>query len=150
MALFEAAKGFAAVLGMLGLLSLLHHDMHRLALELIGHFGWSPEAHYPGLLISTVDRLHDTPIQTVVLAGSGYAAIRWIEAWGLWHDKAWGEWLGALSSGIYIPLEVRHILHSPHWQGVAVMVLNVVLMLVLFWRIAQRRRDKHALPASTT
>ncbi|MDR2335454.1 MAG: DUF2127 domain-containing protein [Burkholderiaceae bacterium] len=139
-AAFEALKGLAALLGLLGLLGLLHHDLHRLAVELIGHFGLSPQSHYPEILLRGVDRLVGTPTHTLVLLGSAYIALRWIEAWGLWHDKAWGEWFGALSSGIYVPLEVRHILAAPHWQGVAVLLLNIALMLVLLWRIVDRRR----------
>ena len=76
-----------------------------------------------------------------LLLGCAYIAVRWVEAWGLWHDKIWGEWFGALTSGIYIPLEIRHIMIARHWQGVAVLVLNIALMLVLFWRIYDRKRE---------
>ena len=144
MALFEALKGLAALLGLFGLLSLLHHDLHRLVVDLIGHFGLSPHSHYPEILVNAVDKLVDTPTHTIVLLGCVYVAMRWIEAWGLWHDKAWGEWFGALTSGIYIPLEVKHIMAKHHWQGVAVLALNIVLMLVLLWRIYDRRHSREA------
>lgn len=143
-AIFEALKGVAALLGLLGLLGLLHHDLHRLALELIGHFGLSPDAHYPAALVAWVDKINATPIHTLVLLGGAYIALRWLEAWGLWHDKAWGEWLGALSSGLYIPLEVRHFLAHRHWQGALVLALNLVLVAVLLARLYQRRSAAHA------
>ena len=140
-ALFEAFKGLAALLGLMGLLSLLHHDLHGLAAEMIGHFGLSPQSRYPDILLTWVDKLIGTPTHTLVLLGCAYVAVRWVEAWGLWHDKIWGEWFGALTSGIYIPLEIRHIMIARHWQGVAVLVLNIALMLVLFWRIYDRKRE---------
>ena len=139
-AIFEALKGLAALCGLLGLLSLLHHDVHRLALELIGHFGLSAEAHYPAALIAAVDKINATPVHTLVLLGSAYTALRWLEAWGLWHDKAWGEWLGALSAGLYIPLEIRHLLAHHHWQGALVLLLNLVLVAVLLRRLYLRRK----------
>jgi len=139
-AIFEALKGFAALLGLLGLLSLLHHDLHRLALELIGHVGLSPEARYPAVLIGWVDKINATPIHTLVLLGGTYIAVRWLEAWGLWQDKAWGEWLGALSSGLYIPLEVQHLLAHRHWQGALVLLLNIVVVAVLLRRLQLRRK----------
>ncbi|WP_226858482.1 DUF2127 domain-containing protein [Diaphorobacter aerolatus] len=148
-AVFEALKGLAALLGLLGLLSLLHHDLHRLVVELIGHFGLSPDSRYPHIVVNAVDKLIGTPTHAIVLLGCTYIAIRWVEAWGLWHDKAWGEWFGALSSGIYIPLEVRHIMIDRHWQGVAVLALNVALMLVLLWRIRDRKRSHAAAPSGT-
>ena len=141
-AIFEALKGLAALCGLLGLLSLLHHDVHRLALELIGHFGLSAEAHYPAALIAAVDKINATPVHTLVLLGCAYTALRWVEAWGLWHDKAWGEWLGALSSGIYIPMEVQHFWAHRHWQSGLVLLLNIALVMVLLLRLNQRRTHK--------
>lgn len=91
MAVFEATKGVAALLGLWGVLSLLHHDIHRLVLELIGHAGLSPQQRYPALLLQAADALNVTPVSTLVLLGCLYAAVRFIEAWGLWQDKAWGS-----------------------------------------------------------
>jgi uncharacterized membrane protein (DUF2068 family) len=141
MALFEASKGLAALLGLMGLLSLLHHDVHKLALELIGHVGLSPDQRYPGLLLDAVDKLNVTPVHTLVLVGSLYAAVRFIEAWGLWGDKAWGEWFGVLSCAVYIPLEVGQLVHHPHWQGALVLGFNLALIVLLLARLVQRRRS---------
>jgi len=140
MALFEATKGVAALLGLWGVLSLLHHDIHRLALELIGHVGLSPHQRYPALLLQAADALNVTPIRTLVLLGCLYAAVRFIEAWGLWRDKAWGEWFGVLASTIYIPFELRHLLHRSSWQAILVLVFNIALVLVLLARLIQKRR----------
>ncbi|MEQ6437839.1 DUF2127 domain-containing protein [Comamonas sp. w2-DMI] len=148
MALFEAAKGVAALLGLLGLLGLLHHDLHKLALELIGHVGLSPAQRYPALLLDMVDRLNVTPVHTLVLLGGLYAAVRFVEAWGLWRDRAWGEWFGVAASGVYIPLEVQHILRHTSWQAMLVLAFNVALVLVLLARLMQRRAQarERALP----
>lgn len=139
-AVFEALKGLAALGGLLGLLGLMHHDLHRLALELIGHFGLDPAAHYPALMLQAVDRLNATPLRTLELLGAAYVITRWTEAWGLWHDHAWGEWFGALSGGVYIPFELRHLAHKPSWQAALVVLLNAALVTVLLLRLRQRAR----------
>lgn len=144
MALFEASKGIAALLGLLGLLSLLHHDLHRLALELIGHMGLSPAQRYPGLFMDAVDKLNVTPVRTVVLVGSLYVAVRLIEAWGLWHDKVWGEWFGIIACAVYIPLEVQHIVRHTSWQAALVLVFNIALVLILLAKLLMRRRAHQA------
>jgi uncharacterized membrane protein (DUF2068 family) len=49
----------------------------------------------------------------------GYIVVRMLEAYGLWNERAWGEWLGALSGGLYIPFEIGHLVHRPStstWQ----------------------------------
>ena len=138
-AVFEALKGLLALLGLLGLLSLLHHDLHRLALEWIDHLGLSSHKGVARLLLQGADRLNATPVKTLVLIGSLYIAARWVEAWGLWRDKAWGEWLGVVSCGLYVPLEVLHLWHSPHWQGALVLLVNLGMIAILALRLHQRR-----------
>ena len=139
-AIFEALKGLLAVCGMLGLLSLLHHDLHHLAVEWMDHLGLSSHPSVATWLLQGVDRLNATPMRTLELIGSAYVAARWLEAWGLWHDKAWGEWLGVLSCGIYLPLELAHLLHRPSWQAGLVLLVNLCLIAVLALRLRQRRK----------
>jgi len=138
-ALFEATKGLAALAALLGWLSLMHHDVHRLALELIGHFQFDPTSHYPELLLHYVDELNVTPLRTTVLLGTAYIGLRWIEACGLWLDRAWGQWLGALGGAIYVPFELRHLWREPTWQSALVVVCNIALVAFLAWRLWKRR-----------
>ena len=56
--MFEAVKGIAALLGSIGLLSLVHHDVRELMLDLIEHLGLNPDAHYPMILLQYADALH--------------------------------------------------------------------------------------------
>ena len=139
-ALFEATKGFAALAALLGWLSLVHHDVHRLALELIGHFQLDPAAHFPTLLLRSVDELNVTPLRATVLLGSAYIGLRWAEACALWFERAWGQWLGALGGAIYVPFELRHLWHEPAWQSAVVLIGNCALVGFLGWRLWLRRR----------
>lgn len=138
-ALFEALKGLAALLSGLGLLSLLHHDLHLMALELVGHFGLDPAQHFPALLLHYADVLNGTQLGTLELLIAGYVAVRLAEAYGLWLDLAWGEWLGVLSGGLYIPFEVRHLWHDPALSGVGVLLLNVAMVAFLAARLRRRK-----------
>ena len=146
-ALFEATKGVAALAALLGWLSLMHHDVHRLALELIGHFRLDPHSHYPELLLHYVDALNVTSVRTAVLIGSAYIGLRWIEATGPWLGRRWGEWMGALGGGVYVPFELRHLWLAPTWQGALVVVFNVALVAFLAWRLWNRRHTAAPAPA---
>jgi uncharacterized membrane protein (DUF2068 family) len=143
-AAFEALKGALALVASIGLLSLLHHDLRHLAEALIGHVGLDPGAHYPALLLHDVDLLRDTNMQTLMLAAAGYVGIRWAEAWGLWHERPWGEWLGALSGALYVPFELRHLVHRPTALSALVITVNVAMVAYLGWRLWRRSR-----PAAT-
>jgi len=136
------------LLGLFGLLGLLRHDLHQLALRWIDHVGLSPVQHYPALLLQAVDQLNATPVNTIVLLGSAYIAMRWVEAWGLWHDRAWGEWLGALSCGIYVPLELHHLWRKPSWSTASILLVNLMLIAVMVLRLRERRRATMAFAQS--
>jgi uncharacterized membrane protein (DUF2068 family) len=139
-AAFEATKGLAALAGLIGLLDLLHRDVRALAMALIGRFGLDPEAHYPSLLLHYADLLPDANVQMLVMLGVAYIALRWLEAAGLWFDKVWGEYLGALSGGIYIPFELVHLVHEVSLINAAVLVLNVITVAYLVYILWQRRQ----------
>ena len=138
-ALFEGLKGLAALASGVGLLSLLHHDLHHLALELIGHVGLNPAQHFPELLLQGVDAVNGTPVSTLMLLILGYVAVRWTEAYGLWRNRSWAEWLGALSGGVYIPFELSHLLHKPGLISAAVLLTNGAMVCFLGFQLWQRR-----------
>ncbi len=138
-ALFEALKGVLALAASVGLLSLLHHDLEGMAFGLIGHFGLDPGGRYPQTLLHYADVLQDTSVRLLVSLAIAYVSVRLIEAYGLWHDRIWGEWLGALSGAIYIPFELRHLLHRPSAFSALVVVANVLIVVFLASQLWRRR-----------
>jgi uncharacterized membrane protein (DUF2068 family) len=139
-AAFEALKGGLAVGAGLGLLGLLHRDIHPLATSLIGHIGLDPGAHYPALFLHDVDLLRDVNLRTLLAALTAYAVIRCAEAWGLWAGRPWGAWLGALSGALYVPFELRHFWHRPTWLAAAVIGVNVLVVAFLARQLWNQQR----------
>lgn len=138
-ALFEAVKGVAAISASVGVLSLAHHDVRAMAYALIGHFHLDPEAHFPRMLLDDATWLANADLRQVVLLGLGYAAIRLLEAFGLWRDRAWAEWLAALSGVVYLPVEINHVVL--HLTAINGMVLggNVAVVAYMVMRLRRRR-----------
>lgn len=143
-ALFEAIKGVAAVAAGIGLLSLAHRDVRALAYALIGHFHLDPDAHYPRILLQDAAWLADAHLRQVVLLAWGYAGIRLMEAYGLWRDRWWAEWLAALSGGIYLPIEADHLIAHPTATNAGVLALNAGVVAYMVHRLWQRRRATRA------
>jgi uncharacterized membrane protein (DUF2068 family) len=140
-AMLEALKGLAALLVGIGMARWLHHDLHRLVLELVGHFGLDPAQHFPALLLQAVDEINATPLGALELLLGAYLSLRWLEAYGLWQQKAWGEWLGALSGGLYVPFELHHLWHAPGALGALVLAFNLLIVAFLARQLLQRRRQ---------
>ncbi len=144
-ALFEAVKGFAAVAASLGLLSLMHHDIRALAYALMGHFHLDPEAHFPRMLLDEATWLQSANIRQVVILALGYAAVRLIEAYGLWNDRTWAEWLASCSGAIYLPLEVEHLMAHVTWVNAAVLAFNFFIVLYMAIRLWRQKRGRFPL-----
>jgi len=116
--------------------------VRRLAIELIGRFGLNPGARYPSMLLRYADSLKGANIRVLMLVAAIYITVRLLEAYGLWNERTWGEWLGAISSGLYVPFEIRHLLRRPSIPGAAVLAFNLFLVSFLvaqLW-IAHKKR----------
>ena len=68
-----------------------------------------------------------------------YTALRWSEAWGLWFDRRWAEWLGVVSGAVYLPIEVYEIWEKPGAIKATTLTLNLGLVAYLVWTLRQRR-----------
>ena len=141
-AVFEGVKGIAAMSASIGLLSLTHHDIGALAYALIGHFHLDPEAHYPRLLLDDAAWLQNANIRQVVVLACAYAAIRFAEGYGLWKGRSWAEWLAACSGGIYLPIEIMHMLDYPTMINSAVLIFNFFIVLYMAGRLWQQKKKK--------
>ena len=146
-AIFEAVKGFAALAAGLGLLGLLHRDIHQLALALLWRFHLDPAMHYPALLLHYADLLATINLRTLAPVAVGYIVVRLAEGWGLWKEKIWAEWLGALSGALYIPLEIAHLMHSTTLINAGVLLANIVMVAFLGFQLLRRRVEHSSKPA---
>jgi uncharacterized membrane protein (DUF2068 family) len=134
---FEVLKGFVALAAGLGFLSLLHQDLHHIAASMIGHVGLDPGAHCPAIILMDIDQLLSANRRTLLLTVAAYVTVRFLEAHRLGHERRWVEWLGAFSGALYVPFELRHLIHSPSLATAAVVVVNIAVVGYLGWELWQ-------------
>ena len=66
--------------------------------------------------------------------------IRFIEAFGLWRRKRWAAWLGVLSGGIYIPVELFEVTHRLSWAKLTVLSANLAIVAYLVYALSSPGR----------
>lgn len=144
-ALFEAIKGVAALLASIGVLSLLHRDngVRDLALALLWRFHLDPNTPYPELLLHYADLLSAINLRSAAPVAAAYVAIRLAEAYGLWKEKTWAEWLAALSGALYIPFEVAHLVHRTTLINATVLISNVGIVCFMAFQLWRRMHAQH-------
>jgi uncharacterized membrane protein (DUF2068 family) len=77
---------------------------------------------------------------------AGYGALQIVEGVGLWGGWRWAEYLAAIATSLFVPLEVYELVHHPTVIKVGALLVNVVavLYLVLKGRLFGVRGGHHA------
>lgn len=138
-ALFEMFKGLVAIIASLVLLSLANYNVRHFTYWLISYLHLDSDAHYFKTLFDYSDLLGNENLHMVVLMAWGYAAVRFVEGYGLWKTRVWAEWLAALSGGVYLPIEVSHLMLHTNAINTAVLVINVCVVSYMTYRLWLRR-----------
>ncbi|MEY4684793.1 MAG: hypothetical protein RLZ25_1252 [Pseudomonadota bacterium] len=144
-AFFEASKGVLTLLAGFGLLTLLHRDVESIAATVIRMLHLHPEGHYPALFLQYAGEVTDAKLWGVFLAGIFYAMVRFTEAFGLWNERPWAEWFGALSGSIYIPFELYELYLGSSFIKIAALLINILVILVIAVNIRRRLKDEAQL-----
>ena len=144
-AFIEAAKGLLVLAAATGLLSLLHADLHAVAAKLIEHLHLNPASKYPHVFLDAASHLQSSRLLLLALGAAAYSAVRFVEAYGLFHERAWAEVLAAGSGAIYVPFEVFELLRDATVHGAVLLLLNLAVVAVMLWALWARRRRARGL-----
>jgi uncharacterized membrane protein (DUF2068 family) len=96
--------------------------------------------------------LSDAKVWVVVTGACAYSGLRFVEAFGLWRARAWAEWIALVSGALYLPFEVRLMMHRVTLLHTAFLVVNVAVVAFMFYlRIylpGRARRNSTGTPIS--
>ena len=140
-AAIEAAKAIVVLLAGFGLLGLLHRDLHALGEELVAQLHLNPAKKYPHIFIDLMSSLNDTRLWSLAGMALLYSTIRFVEAYGLWKQKTWAEWLALAGGCIYLPFEVYEIYVKVTVVRVSALVFNLIIVLLMTRVLLQKRKN---------
>jgi len=147
-ALFEAFKGAIVLIAGFGLLGFLDRDNEVYAEQIIRHLHLNPAGHYPQIFIAAMARTEDSHLVALACLAALYSTVRFVEAYGLWFERRWAEWLAALSGGIYIPLELYELYRRVTWIRFGALLINVAIVAYMVWLLTESLRKRAALAAA--
>src|SRR6185437_8249817 len=148
----EAVKGVLAIVAGIGLFTLLHKDLGNVAENIIEALHLNPAHRMAQAFINAADRVSDTRIVTLACIAFGYSAIRFVEAYGLWHARAWAEWFAIISGAAYLPWEVVEVAKHPHhvirWIVLLINIVVVLYMVYVRWDILREGKREQLAAGS--
>jgi uncharacterized membrane protein (DUF2068 family) len=124
-------KGLLLFLLSAGLLSLINKDLDLISKQLAQDLNLDVDKYYINLLLSRVGMVKTTLLVEVSIGMFLYGTLSWIEAYGLHKRKRWGEYLTAIATALFIPLEVYEVVYRLSIARLAVLILNVVIVYYL-------------------
>ncbi len=145
-ALFEAFKGAIVLIAGFGLLSFIGRDAEQIAEQIVHRMHLNPANHYPQIFLEAAAKVNNTHLVLLAVFAMLYTTIRFVEAYGLWHERRWAEWFAALGGGIYVPIEIYEVIQRVTWVRVTFLTLNIAVVAYMVWLLTENQR--RALPAA--
>lgn len=144
-ALLEFVKGLLVLAAALGIAFFVDPtDVAEWFLHLL-HI--SPDGHFAQLLLRWADTVSDAKVWVVITGACAYSGLRFVEAYGLWRARAWAEWIALVSTALYLPFEIRLLMHRVNPLHAAFLVVNVAVVVFMFYlRIYVPRHENRNLP----
>jgi len=122
-----------------GALRLLHKDLADVLTNLALALHRDPEGRLVTFLQNNVALLNDHRLRQISVFMFCYAAIGLIEGIGLMFEKVWAEYLTALITASFLPLEIIELAHRVTSFRVGLFVANLAVLAYLVFHLIRRR-----------
>lgn len=134
----ELTKGLVVLAAGFGALSLVHRDVWDVAYSLLRFLHINHRHHYAAVFLRLAEGVTDRELLLVAAGAALYSTVRFIEAYGLWRERAWAEWFAAISGAVYLPFEIHEILRRPTWFNAAILLINLgIVVYMLYLRLVK-------------
>jgi len=150
-AFFEFIKGIFVLLMGLSALMLVHRDVWLIAESLLTVLHINSDRHFALVFLDFADNVTDARLWAAAQIAFAYSALRFTEAYGLWNERAWAEWVAFISGTLLLPLEIRELLRGVTLlrSGLFLGNLAIVFYMIHVLRTAHRERRRSAVEAET-
>jgi len=132
-AVFEIGKGALVLAAASGLLTFLHKDAADKVARLAERLHFHSEGHLSQVLIHAASNLTDVKLWAIAAGAVIYAIVRFVEGYGLWHQRTWAEWFALLSGSMYLPWELYEILAHFSSTSLIVFVCNLAVVIYMLY-----------------
>ena len=140
----KVVKGAVLVAVGIKLLTLLGRDVEQWATDFVTRHGIDIANKYVQTALDKLSGIGNTQLMTFSGVAFAYSSLLFTEGIGLWLQKRWAEYLTAIATSLFIPIEVYEIFEKFTWVRVALLVLNVFIVWYLITRLRDEKREaKH-------
>jgi uncharacterized membrane protein (DUF2068 family) len=140
-ALEKIVKGSVLIVVAVKLLSFINGDIHAWAADFIVRHGIDIANRYVSSALERLVGIGNNELITWSTIAFIYSTLLFTESLGLWFQKRWAEYLTAISTALFLPIEAYEIYERFTWIRVSILVLNIFVV----WYLATRLKDEKTL-----
>lgn len=138
----EFFKGvFVVVMGICAL-ALVHKDTWLIAESLLSLLHISTDRRSAQIFLDFADSVTDARLWAAARIAFAYAALRFTEAYGLWKERTWAEWVAFVSGTLLLPLEIRELFRGITFWRCALLIGNLAIIFYMLYVILENRRER--------
>ncbi|MGA7905836.1 MAG: DUF2127 domain-containing protein [Candidatus Sulfotelmatobacter sp.] len=148
---FEFAKGVFVLLIGLSALLLIRQDVWVIAESLLALLHISTDRHSAQLFLDFADSITEARLWTAAWVAFTYSALRFTEAYGLWKERVWAEWVALTSGALLLPVEIHGLIRGITVVRSVIFAGNIAVVIFMVYLIRagrRRRREEAAQPES--
>jgi len=139
---FEFFKGVFVVLMGICAIALLHRDTWLIAESLLARLHISTDHRPAQMFLDFADSITDARLWAAARIAFAYAILRFTEAYGLWKERTWAEWVALVSGTLLLPLEVRELFRGVTFVRCALLIGNLAVVFYMLYIIIVNRRER--------
>ena len=141
-AALEFSKGIFVVAMGICAIWLYHHDVWQIAEDILSRLHISTDHRSAQIFLDFADSVTDARLWAAARFAFAYAALRFTEAYGLWKERTWAEWVAFVSGTLLLPLEIKELFRGITFFRCALLIGNVAIVLYMLYVILQNRRER--------
>jgi uncharacterized membrane protein (DUF2068 family) len=146
---FEFFKGvFVLAMGICAI-ALLHKDLWVYAESLLALLHISTDRHFAQVFLDFADNITDARLWAAARIAFAYTALRFTEAYGLWHQRTWAQWVAFVSGTLLLPLEIRELVRRITLVRSGFFLGNLAIVLYMLYVILVNRRERQKAALAT-
>lgn len=133
----------AAILIAVGikLLSLFGRDVHEWATDFITRHGIDTANRFVESTLAKLEGVGNKQIVAFSTVAFCYSGLLVTEGVGLWMQKRWAEWLTAIATSLFIPIELYELYERFTWVRIGILALNIFIVWYLITRLRDEKRE---------
>lgn len=139
---FEFFKGIFVVAMGICALALVHKDTWLIAESLLALLHVNTDRQWAQLFLDFADSITDARLWAAARIAFAYAALRFTEAYGLWKERTWAEWVASVSGTLLLPMEVRELFRGVTLVRCGLLLVNLAVVFFMLYIILANRRER--------